>query len=134
MLVSGRLAPLTCAVAVLAACGGGPAKTPAARTPVPTATALEQPSERCGAPDKPAKLVRLRTSDGLTLDGVSVGDGDLGVVLLHEYPADLCGWWAYANYLADRGMRALAIDMRCLGDSECGDRGKAGAIADVRAA
>jgi pimeloyl-ACP methyl ester carboxylesterase len=71
---------------------------------------------------------------GVRLDGVSVGGGDLGVVLLHEYPADLCGWWAYANYLADRGMRALAIDMRCLGDSECGDRGKAGAIADVRAA
>ena len=31
-------------------------------------------------------------------------------------------------------MCALAIDMRCLGESECGSRGKAGAIADVRAA
>jgi pimeloyl-ACP methyl ester carboxylesterase len=53
---------------------------------------------------------------------------------LHEYPADLCGWWPYAKYLADRGMRALAIDMRCLGESECGERGKAGAVADVQAA
>jgi dienelactone hydrolase len=31
-------------------------------------------------------------------------------------------------------MRALAIDVRCLGESECGAKGKAGAIADVRAA
>jgi hypothetical protein len=53
---------------------------PPARTP--TAAALQQPADRCGAPDKPAKVVRLRTSDGLTLDGASVGDGDLGVVLL----------------------------------------------------
>ena len=124
----------------LVACGG---TTPAAKTPVPTATAkpavpakapLQQPAARCGAPDTPAKVMKLRTSDGLTLDGASVGEGDLGVVLLHEYPADLCGWWPYANYLAERGMRALAIDMRCLGQSECGDRGKAGALADVRAA
>ncbi len=124
---------------VLAACGGGASHATPGRTPVPTATAatptpIQQPADRCGAPDKPAKLVSLTTSDGLKLDGVSVGQGDLGVVLLHEYPADLCGWWPYANYLADRGMRALAIDMRCLGESECGDRGKAGAIADVRAA
>ena len=102
--------------------------------PTATETALQQPAQRCGDPDTPAKIVRLKTSDGLALDGVSVGDGDLGVVLLHEYPADLCGWWAYANYLAHRGMRALAIDMRCLGESECGDKGKAGAIADVQAA
>lgn len=135
----GRWQALAAAI-VLAACGG-PAKQPA-RTPVPTATAqpattataLQQPADRCGAPDKPAKLVTLTTSDGLKLDGASVGTGDLGVVLLHEYPADLCGWWPYANYLAARGMRALAIDMRCLGQSECGDKGKAGAIADVSAA
>jgi pimeloyl-ACP methyl ester carboxylesterase len=127
-------------VLVLVGCGG--AAKPPARTPVPTATAkpaatatpLQQPAERCGAPDTPAKVMQLRTSDGLTLDGASVGKGDLGVVLLHEYPADLCGWWPYANYLAERGMRALAIDMRCLGQSECGERGKAGAVADVRAA
>jgi len=122
---------------IVAGCGGA-AKQPA-RTPAPTATAtatpaaLQQPADRCGAPDTPAKVMRMRTADGLTLDGVSVGDGDLGVLLLHEFPADLCGWWPYANYLAERGMRALAIDMRCLGESECGDRGKAGAIADVRA-
>jgi pimeloyl-ACP methyl ester carboxylesterase len=127
-----------CALAAalaLAGCGGA-AKQPA-HTPAPTATAkpaaLQQPADRCGAPDKPAKLVALRTSDGLKLDGAVIGDGDLGVLLLHEFPADLCGWWPYANYLADRGMRALAIDMRCLGKSECGRRGKAGAIADVQA-
>ncbi len=128
----GRLPALAAAVA-LAACGGA-AKSPPAPTAPATAAALQQPAARCGAPDRPAKLVRLKTSDGLTLDGVSVGTGDLGVVLVHEYPADLCGWWPYANYLADRGMRALAFDSRCLGKSECGKTGKAGAIADVRAA
>jgi pimeloyl-ACP methyl ester carboxylesterase len=131
-----RLPALVAALA-LAGCGGSE-KQPPAHTPVPTATstpaALQQPADRCGDPDTPAKLVSLTTSDGLKLDGASVGDGDLGVVLLHEYPADLCGWWEYANYLADRGMRALAIDMRCLGKSECGERGTAGAVADVRAA
>jgi hypothetical protein len=118
----GRLRALAAALA-LKACGGAtknPALTPAS---TPTAAALQQPADRCGAPHTPAKVVRLRTSDGLTLDGASVGDGDLGVVPLHEYPADRCGWWPYANYLAERGMRALAIDMRCLGESECGDRG-----------
>jgi pimeloyl-ACP methyl ester carboxylesterase len=121
---------------VLAGCGGAAKKSAPTTTVTPASTpaALQQPAERCGAPDNPAKLVRLKTSDGLTLDGVSVGKGDLGVVLLHEYPSDLCDWWSYANYLAGRGMRALAIDMRCLGESECGTRGKAGAVADVRAA
>ena len=130
-----ELAPVTCAVAVfaLAGCGGAAKRPTATATPTSTPAALQQPADRCGAPDKPAKLVTLRTSDGLKLDGAAVGDGDLGVLLLHEYPADLCGWWPYANYLADRKMRALAIDMRCLGESECGKRGKAAAIADVRA-
>jgi pimeloyl-ACP methyl ester carboxylesterase len=127
------LKPALALALVVAACGGSAKPAPSA-TATSTPAALQQPADRCGAPDKPAKLVQLRTSDGLKLDGVSVGGGALGVVLLHEYPADLCGWWPYANYLADRGMRALAIDMRCLGESECGERGKAGAVADVRAA
>jgi hypothetical protein len=39
----------------------------------------------------------------------------VGVVLLHQYPADLCGFWPYAVYLSKRGLHALAIDLRCFG-------------------
>jgi pimeloyl-ACP methyl ester carboxylesterase len=35
------------------------------------------------------------------------------VVLLHQHPADLCGFWPYAVYLSKRGLQALAIDLRC---------------------
>ena len=62
------------------------------------------------------------------------------MVLVHEYPADLCGFWPFANYLAKRGLRAFAIDLRCFGRSACpqGDaKGRvvddiAGAVAELR--
>jgi pimeloyl-ACP methyl ester carboxylesterase len=41
------------------------------------------------------------------------------VVLAHEYPASLCGWWPYANYLAKRGFHVLLFDFRCFGESAC---------------
>jgi dienelactone hydrolase len=40
-------------------------------------------------------------------------------VLAHQYPSDLCGFWPFAAYLARRGLRALAIDLRCFGRSAC---------------
>ena len=39
--------------------------------------------------------------------------------ILHEHPADLCGFWPYAVYLSKRGLQALAIDLRCYGESAC---------------
>ena len=36
-----------------------------------------------------------------------------------RYDNDLCGAWPFANYLAKRGFRAFAIDMRCFGRSAC---------------
>jgi hypothetical protein len=59
---------------------------------------LEQPSSRCGAPDTKATLVRFTAADGTSLDGVMVGSGTTGVVLVHEYPADLSGSWPFADY------------------------------------
>ena len=55
----------------------------------------------------------------MTLDGAIVGSGTIGVVLAHQYPADLCGWWPYAVYLAHHDFRVLLFDFRCFGDSEC---------------
>jgi pimeloyl-ACP methyl ester carboxylesterase len=41
------------------------------------------------------------------------------VVLVHEYPADLCGFLPYAEYLAAHGIEALALDLRCFGNATC---------------
>jgi len=84
-----------------------------------TATTLVQPGSRCGAPEVKATLLRFPAADGTQLDGVLVGGGPAGVVLLHQYPADLCGFWPYAVYLSKRGLQALAIDLRCFGVSAC---------------
>ena len=40
-------------------------------------------------------------------------------MLLHQHPADLCGFWPYTVYLSKRGLQALAIDLRCYGESAC---------------
>jgi pimeloyl-ACP methyl ester carboxylesterase len=95
--------------------------TAARATPstAPAAQPLEQPSVRCGAPDTRATLVRFQAADGTSLDGVLVGSGTAGVVLVHEYPADLCGFWPFTDYLGRRGLRAFAIDLRCFGLSAC---------------
>jgi pimeloyl-ACP methyl ester carboxylesterase len=69
------------------------------------------------------------------LDGAMVGSGPTGVVLAHQYPSDLCGWWPYANYLAARGFRVLLFDFRCFGSSECPtDRDRWNTTADLQAA
>jgi pimeloyl-ACP methyl ester carboxylesterase len=104
--------------------GGGAATTGgsgarASTSTAPAAQPLEQPSARCGAPDTKATLVRFRAADGTALDGVLVGSGTAGVVLVHEYPADLCGFWPFTDYLGRRGLRAFAIDLRCFGRSAC---------------
>ncbi len=80
---------------------------------------LPQPSSRCGAPNVNATVLRFPAADGTQLDGVLVGSGPAGVVLLHQHPADLCGFWPYAVYLSKRGLQALAIDLRCYGESAC---------------
>jgi pimeloyl-ACP methyl ester carboxylesterase len=64
-----------------------------------------------------------------------VGTGPAGVVLVHEYPADLCGFWPFAVYLSHKGMRVLDLDVRCFGLSTCPDgNAKANVIDDVAAA
>jgi dienelactone hydrolase len=91
---------------------------------------LEQPSARCGRPHPKATLVRFKAADGTGLDGVIVGSGKVGVVLAHEYDNDLCGAWPFANYLANRGFRVFAIDMRCFGRSACPQGDAAGRVVD----
>src|SRR3712207_5743627 len=87
---------LAVAAAVLAAgCSGnanngGQATHSADQAATATTLAdLPQPSSRCGAPKVNATVLRFPAADGTQLDGVLVGSGPAGVVLLHQHPADL---------------------------------------------
>ena len=64
-----------------------------------------------------AKPIWLHTSDGVRLYAATAGSGSKAVVLLHEFPADLCGWFPTMQVLADHGYRAIALDFRGSGRS-----------------
>jgi hypothetical protein len=121
----------------LSGCGGassGHATATSSATSKARAAPLPQPSVRCGAPHRPAVTLRFPASDGFPLEGAIVGHGAVGVVLLHEYPGPMCGWWPYANFLAARGLEALLFDFRCLGLSTCRTGWRADPVADVAGA
>ncbi len=59
-----------------------------------------------------ARIVSMRTKDGVRLAGVIFGKGPRGVVLAHESDADLCHWAPVARLLARQGYQALAFDFR----------------------
>jgi pimeloyl-ACP methyl ester carboxylesterase len=99
-----------------------------------TAAAASAVSDRCGPPEAAASLIHFRATDGTRLDGALVGSGRAGVVLLHQYPNDLCGFWPYAVYLAGKGLRVLDIDLRCFGESSCPSDAKGTVVDDVAGA
>jgi dienelactone hydrolase len=133
-------AVVTVTALLAAACSGtsGSVTTTGGAQATATTTAalkpLEQPSTRCGPPNTRASLLRFKAADGTVLDGVIVGHGTTGVVLVHEYPADLCGFWPFADYLRKRGMVAFDIDLRCFGLSACPEGDAKGQVVDDIAA
>jgi pimeloyl-ACP methyl ester carboxylesterase len=102
--------------------------------PTTTAPPRSAVAARCGAPNAAATLVHFRAGDGTRLDGALVGSGRTGVVLLHESPNDLCGFWPYAVYLAGKGLRVLDVDLRCFGESACPPAAKGTVVDDAVAA
>jgi len=77
----------------------------------------------------------LTASDGTRLYAFEAGSGPTTVVLMHQYPADLCGWLPYAETLVRAGVRVLAFDFRNYGDSGRPPGKRATAFGnDVRAA
>jgi esterase/lipase len=56
--------------------------------------------------------VSFRSSDGVKLAGRVFGDGQVGVVLAHMFPADQTSWWAFARVLAPKGFTVLTFDFR----------------------
>jgi alpha-beta hydrolase superfamily lysophospholipase len=59
----------------------------------------------------------VRTSDGVDLYSIEAGTGSTAIVLVHESPANLCGWLPYIPSLTAAGFRALAFDLRGFSDS-----------------
>jgi pimeloyl-ACP methyl ester carboxylesterase len=92
---------------------------PPPASPSPSLTPLEPLEQRCGSPNVPSRVLWFPARDGAPLDGAVVGSGRVGVVLGHQYPAELCGWWPFAVYLARHGVRVLLFDFRCMGQSPC---------------
>jgi pimeloyl-ACP methyl ester carboxylesterase len=114
----------------LAGCGDGHEARPAPKPPPLLAV-------RCGGSlgHFPSRSLWFPAADGTRLDGVELGGGARGVILLHESPADLCGWAPYGEKLADRHFHVLLVDLRNFGLSHRGAfGGPRGAIADVRGA
>lgn len=56
--------------------------------------------------------VTFRSPDGVKLAGRVFGDGQVGVVLAHMFPADQTSWWAFARALAPKGFTVLTFDFR----------------------
>jgi pimeloyl-ACP methyl ester carboxylesterase len=120
----GIVAALTCVVLslVLASCHGKPASQPPSAVRASThsaSSATSKASDRCGSGATAGTVITFRAADGTTLDGALVGHARTCVVLVHEYPADLCGFLPYAEYLAAHGIEALALDLRCFGNASC---------------
>ena len=87
-------------------CGGGDEEAgPTASVPGATSTTT---ATACGEED--AEAVTLTTEDGAELTAALVGDGEVGVVLGHQLRSDMCSWVPFAQQLAERNMRALAIN------------------------
>ncbi|HET7660839.1 MAG TPA: alpha/beta fold hydrolase, partial [Oryzihumus sp.] len=112
------------------ASGSGPSRPGAA------SATTESPGQRCGGPKATGRIVTFAASDGVRLDAAEVGSGAAGVVLVHEYPADLCGFWPYAVYLSQRGLHVLDVDLRCFGRAACPatDAARGDLVADVSGA
>jgi alpha-beta hydrolase superfamily lysophospholipase len=131
-------AGLIVGVLAVTACSGsnGDAAGQATTTTAVALPPLEQPSSRCvaAATTTKATLVRFQAADGTSLNGVLVGRGQAGVVLVHQYPSDLCGFWPFADYLAKKGLAAFAIDLRCFGRSACPEGDARGRVVDDIAA
>jgi pimeloyl-ACP methyl ester carboxylesterase len=100
---------------------GAPAATVAAAVYdflLPFGPARRPPSlgSECGAATASSapgsRPFAFTAGDGVQLHGVVLGSGTTAVVLAHEHPSSLCGWFPYAAELARAGYRVLLFDHR----------------------
>jgi pimeloyl-ACP methyl ester carboxylesterase len=77
-----------------------------------TTSASSPPVDGCVTGALRAKAIEFHATDGVPLRGVLLGSGRNGIVLSHEFRANLCNWLPFAQQLAARGYRVLAYDSR----------------------
>src|SRR4051812_1983225 len=82
-----------------------------------SALALAAPpvSQECATSAPTAQTVWLRTSDGERVYAAELGSGVRGVVVGHEFGANLCDWLPTGEALADAGFHVLLVDFRGFG-------------------
>lgn len=71
-----------------------------------------------------SRTVSFESPDGVRLEGRLFGEGRVGVVLAHMFPADQSSWYEFADVLADRGYSALTFNFRGYcpgGDDGCSE-------------
>lgn len=61
--------------------------------------------------------VSYKASDGTRLEGVTLGQGRVGILLGHQVNSNVCEWFPFARTLAEQGFRVLAFDFRGNGSS-----------------
>ena len=117
---------LAVAVALSACAAGGTAK------PTPTTTALVKPSYLPAPPSAdcedgvtkaPPSSTLWIGADGAWFHAGLVGpDTDTTVaVLVHQSNLGYCGWWKYAAYLSEHGVRTVLLNLCGYGATVCPD-------------
>jgi pimeloyl-ACP methyl ester carboxylesterase len=87
-----------------------------AATPAPPS-----PAQLCGGPTTPARSFWLSAPGGARVYAAVVGTGPVTAVFVHELgPRGLCGFWAYADWLArTTGVRSVLFSQCGAGASQC---------------
>jgi pimeloyl-ACP methyl ester carboxylesterase len=121
-------------LAASAAAPSAAATSPGTGPATPAATPAASPSP-IGAADRPCLSTRERRKMFVLngpghdrLAAVSVGTGNVAVILAHQVSGSLCEWWPYARSLAAR-FRVVAFDFDGFGASPTGDGDYPGEVA-----
>jgi dienelactone hydrolase len=106
-----------------AACGGddpAPARSPAGPTELAVPTPIPIDQGCTGEVPSGVEQRSLLAADGSVINTGWLGSGDTTAVLLHQTDGyGLCGFLFFADYLAARGVRVVAMDLCGYGQSFC---------------
>ena len=123
----GSAVAIVLACLMVAACGGSSdddadaaSKGTASSSSTPESTPIPAPP-RCMPETEGAEAVDIPATDGgARLAGVIAGEGPRSLLLIHGTSSNgRCAWEKEVPALAAEGFRVLAIDLACVGDSDC---------------
>lgn len=126
----GRIIAAVVASTLLAAACSSGGSNRASPTPSPAASPTLGPSPTASErdPTEGSKVVRFRTSDGVSITGRDFGSGDTVVVLAHQIDDDQSDWFDFAAGLTGRGYRALTFNYRGVCSSSPEEACSSGAV------